>query len=102
MEVIKAGQIATGSESNDTERVQATRALLKLLIDARRRRFTEKDFISQLKLLTEFTDDRASALAKFLSEPGILDELITSEDLRFRDLEWRVEAKVSTLKVPAD
>lgn len=82
-------------EEPELELVQASQALLKLLLDARSLNLSEKDFHAQLKTQTEFPDNKIELLGRFLCEAEILDELITSDEFRFKDLEWRLEAKVS-------
>lgn len=77
---------------NDEE--HATRALLKLLIDARRLRLGEKDFSSQAKALIGINDELVEMLWNFLNNEAVVEQLITSDEYKFRDLEWRLEAKV--------
>lgn len=72
----------------------ATRAILKLLIDARKLQLSERDFTGQLKLLTEFSEPQLELLWNFYIKENFINELITSGEYSFRDLEWRLEAKV--------
>jgi hypothetical protein len=96
LENIKSGEALRTKD--DSELSLASLALVKLLLDARSMKLAEKDFLTQLKTQTEFKDDRIELLGKLLSEANILDELITSDEYRFRDLEWRLEAKVNNLE----
>lgn len=74
---------------------RAIESLVCLLIDNVKRNITEEDFAiaiskiyrSDYKILWEFVQ------AKHPLNEKILEKLEIS-DLRFRDLEWRVEAKV--------
>lgn len=93
------GSITTDKEDNvcnDEEQVtrDATRALLKLLIDARTLRLGERDFSSQIKVLTGINDEFVEVLWNFLINETVIEQLITSDEYKFRDLEWRLEAKV--------
>jgi hypothetical protein len=65
---------------------------LKLLIDARKLKLSEKDFHAQIKVLTDLKDDQIETLWKF--DENSIDKFITGNDYSFRDLEWRLEAKV--------
>lgn len=91
------GNISSGkilNKSSDDEISQASEALLKLLIDSRKLKLSEKDFHSQMTTQAGMNDDQIQLLWHFLSNESTLDELITSDEYKFRDLEWRLEAKV--------
>lgn len=85
-------------KSSDDEISQASQALLKLLIDSRKLRLSEKDFHSQMTTQAGMNDDQIQLLWQFLSNESALDELITSDEYKFRDLEWRLEAKVRDVR----
>lgn len=87
--------VTTDKELNSLSKEEhATRALLKLLIDAKHLRLGEKDFASQTKLLMGINDESVELMWNFLVNEPAIDELITSDEYKFRDLEWRLEAKV--------
>lgn len=69
-------------------------ALVCLLIDSNNGKFEESD----LDLLKDvnFSEDQISVLLQFVTSKKnpLIRTLKHSHDLRFRDLEWRVEAKV--------
>lgn len=91
------GNISSGKilhKSSDDEISQSSQALLKTLIDARKLRLSEKDFHSQMTTQAGMNDDQIQLLWHFLTNESALDELITSDEYKFRDLEWRLEAKV--------
>lgn len=73
-------------------------ALVCLLIDCTKLHITEEDFQS-LKAL-EFTDGQTAILWQFVSSKRNLVENILKHsndgELHFRDLEWRLEAKVAS------
>ncbi|CAO1405858.1 unnamed protein product [Diamesa serratosioi] len=69
-------------------------ALIKLLIDAKKAKVSEKMFRSFLKQETEFTDGQIDVFWKLLNNNSSLFH--RSNELRFRDLQWRLDAKVAT------
>lgn len=89
MQNISAGEVPTAVES---ERDQASQALLKLLVDATKLKLSEKDFSAQTSNI--FKGEHLAVLCNFLSADVSMKDLITSDELSFRDLEWRLEAKV--------
>jgi len=74
---------------------EATSALIKLFLDTKRMKLSEKDFQTQLAALG-LTADKIELCWKFLDEESTINKFITSDELRFRDLEWRLEATVAT------
>lgn len=72
-----------------------SKALVKLLIESKQLRLSEKEIYTQFKILTKFSEDQINILSNFINE-STLDELITSEEYHFRDLEWRVETKIAS------
>lgn len=92
---ISSGQILNNDESNSTDTSLMTQAVMKLLIDARKLQLSEGHFANQVTMQTGLSDEIIEVLWKFLmSSDPCLDELITSNEYKFRDLEWRLEAKV--------
>lgn len=91
-------QISTGEvfnkecSSNDID--SAALALLKLLLDAKKLRLSERDFVTQITTQTSFREDAIATLWEFLLKEPSLSALLTTDEYRFRDLEWRLEAKV--------
>jgi hypothetical protein len=89
--------ISTGKilrESAITEKSQATEALTKLLIDAKKLLLSEKEFSEQLKFIGFSNEHLAPICSFFTSEGSGMEYLNSSDELSFRDLEWRLEAKV--------
>lgn len=82
------------SIDDSSESENAARAILKLLIDTRKLQLSERDFTGQIKLLTELSEPQLELLWNFYIKEGFINELITSGEYSFRDLEWRLEAKV--------
>lgn len=83
------------TDKNDSEEsADMNQAVIKLLIDAKRLKISERDFAVQLKNQTEFKDDSVELLWNFIDSETFLDDLITSNEYKFRDLEWRLESKV--------
>ena len=92
---ISSGSLSIDKEVNSlNDEEHATRALLKLLIDAKHLRLGEKDFSSQTKLLMGINDEFVELMWNFLINEPVIDELISSDEYKFRDLEWRLEVKV--------
>ncbi|CAO1411823.1 unnamed protein product [Diamesa tonsa] len=69
-------------------------ALIKILIDTKKAKLTDKAFKAFLNQETEFTDDQIDVFWKFLNNN--CDQFLHSNELRFRDLQWRLDAKVAT------
>lgn len=67
-------------------------ALIKILIDTKKAKLTDKAFKAFLNQETEFTDDQIDVFWKFLNNN--CDQFLHSNELRFRDLQWRLDAKV--------
>lgn len=78
------------------EEDRASRALLKFLIDAKKLGVNEKDFFFQTADLTAMSDEKIQLLWNFLSGETAISELTTNDDYNFRELEWRLEAKVKS------
>lgn len=81
-------------KNHSEESADMNQAVIKLLIDAKRLKISERDFAVQLKNQTEFKDDSVELLWNFIDSETFLDDLITSNEYKFRDLEWRLESKV--------
>lgn len=56
-----------------------SKALVKLLIESKQLRLSEKEIFTQYKVLTKFSDDQIEILSNFINESS-LDELISSEE----------------------
>lgn len=96
LSTISSGEVLSlfNDTINDDIKHQAPRALLKLLIDSKQIGLTEKDFNAQVKQLTGATNDKLEALWQHLNENVLLETLLTTDEYKFRDLEWRLESKV--------
>lgn len=93
---ISTGLVASDMEVNQyNEEENATQALLKLLIDARSLRLGERDFYSQIRSQIGINEEGLQLLWNFLNNEPVIDEMITSDEYKFCDLEWRLEAKVT-------
>lgn len=77
---------------SDKQFDNAIGALIKILIDTKKAKLTEKAFKAFLNQETEFTDDQIDVFWKFLNNNSSL--FLHSNELRFRDLQWRLDAKV--------
>lgn len=74
---------------------QASKALLKILLDVKKLKLSEKDFTTQLKALS-LKDDQIELLCNFVFSDKSLDDLLISNEYSFRDVEWRLETKISS------
>lgn len=90
---ISSGFVNKDNEENSDEE-NATQAILKLLLDAKHSNLGEKEFFSQVKSLINLNEEQIQILWNFLANENVIDQLITSDEYKFRDLEWRLEAKV--------
>lgn len=97
LEAIASGGVLNAEAMRDADTHHAARALLKLLVDAKRLGLSEKDFCAQLQLLTDFKDETIQSIWDFLSKEGRINDYMTSDEYSFRDLEWRVESQVREL-----
>lgn len=90
---ISSGFVNKDNEENSDEE-NATQAILKLLLDAKHSNLAEREFFSQVKSLINLNEEQIQILWNFLANENVIDQLITSDEYKFRDLEWRLEAKV--------
>lgn len=95
--ILSATILSTSESESDID--NASRAVLKLLIDAKKLILQEREFRNHLKLLTELNEEQRELLSSFYLNEKILDDLITSGEYSFRDLQWRLEAKVSNIMI---
>lgn len=65
-------------------------SLLKLCIDAKKLKISEKILLKEL----EFNDDQINIIEEYFKIQNIT---IPANELKFLDLEWRLEAKVNYL-----
>ena len=65
---------------------------MKFFVDSKRLRLGEKDIENQLKTVG-FETDQIASLQDFIKSQN---DIIPSDQLKFRDLEWRLEAKVAS------
>lgn len=97
LSIISCGKVLISiNDATDDIKLKAPRALLKLLLDSKKLRLSEKDFNAQVKQLTGATNDTVDILWRFINEDETLETLVTIDEYKFRDLEWRLEAKVTT------
>lgn len=91
--MIRSREFTATIEASDHSEV--IKALLKLLVDAKRLQLSDKEFESQLRHLTSIGDEKIAKLAEFFgTSDELIRELVDSDEHFFRDLEWRVETKV--------
>ena len=88
---ISSGKISTDPEK-DPDLEQAIKALLKLLIDGKKSKLSENEFSSLIPV--SFSDDMKKTLRRFYTTETSIKDLLNSNEYNFRDLEWRLEAKV--------
>lgn len=69
---------------------------MKLMVDGKRNRLSERDFMTQVTSQTGLPANSIQKLWQFMSKDSNLEHLISTEEYRFRDLEWRLEAKVAS------
>lgn len=67
-------------------------SLLKFLIDSKKLKLSEQEIEAQLKDLG-FQDDQILIIVTFLRAN---QNIIPCNELRFKDLEWRLETKISS------
>jgi hypothetical protein len=67
-------------------------ALLKFLIDSKKLKLSEQEIESQLKEIG-FQDDQILVIVNFLRSH---QNIIPCNELRFKDLEWRLETKIAS------
>lgn len=65
---------------------------MKFFIDSKKLKLGEKDIENQLKSVG-FDNDQIASLQDFLKSQN---EIIPCDHLKFRDLDWRLEAKVAS------
>lgn len=82
-------------EGDISDSAKASQALLKLLLDAKKLKLSERDFSNQTRSQTDLSDEVIQLLWSYLSNDSSLEKLLSTDEFRFRDLEWRLEAKVS-------
>jgi hypothetical protein len=86
-------KFSTGKlQFTDSDLDKASQALLKMIIDAKKMKLPEQDFVSNIPVA--FTEDQRKILREFYAKEDSLQDLITDDGFSFRDLEWRLEAKV--------
>ena len=96
----KKYQIAAKKLETSFETIKSTiEALVCLLIDCTKVHVKQSDLEESLKTLN-FTDSQVSILWQFISSKRLLVQNILKlsnvADLRFRDLEWRLEARIAS------
>lgn len=82
-------------KSDDKTLDKTTCALIKLLIDAKRLNLNENDFSTQLNAFG-FDDASIASCWKFLQQASLSNLINRSNNQRFRDLEWRLEARIAS------
>lgn len=85
-------KILTEFKSSKSADDECYLALMKFFIDSKKLRLGEKDIENQLKTVG-FETDQIASLQDFLKSQN---DIIPCDQLKFRDLEWRLEAKVAS------
>lgn len=94
---IYSGELLIASKADPIDdSTKAGLALMKLMVDCKRNRLTERDFVNEVTSQTGLPANSIQKLWAFMSKDSSLDDLISTEEYRFRDLEWRLEAKVAS------
>ena len=89
---ISSGKITLTDPEENSDLEQASRALLKLLIDGKKLKLSENEFLSHIPV--SFSEDLRKTLKEFYSTENSIKDLLKSDEFSFRDLDWRLETKV--------